>query len=72
MNILSQNFIIAPEHNKLMMNFYNCPQFAPCVQSNILKLAHFVSFVGSIYKKLGKFKYNSIFSVKKFAKSYEF
>ena len=28
-------------------NFYNCPQFACCVQWNILKFAHFVPFVGS-------------------------
>ena len=28
-------------------NFYNCPQFACCVQWNILKFAHFVPFVES-------------------------
>ena len=46
MYILPQNFIIAQKPPKAQQargeNFYNCPQFAHCVQWNILKFPHFV------------------------------
>ena len=53
-------------------NFYDCPQFACCAQWNILKFAHFVSFVESFLKNLANFDIILSESIKIIAKSLDF
>ena len=53
-------------------NFYNCPQFACCVQWNILKFTRFVPFIGSFLKNWANFDIILSKSVKNIAKNLEF